>query len=158
MKLNDFIQTLDKEQKIKIGTEQGSNFFFAGTVKQYREWGWGYTRELKRRLEKDLYEAEKRLERAERTRGKLPETELLVSAGKASVELAKWKLKTFKPLGDREVLDKLTASVIADEDTPMILNVEGTEDGAYWTIAEAEKMGEPFSLHRNYRLAAGLTD
>lgn len=158
MTLSELMSGLDDEQKVKIGTEGGSGFFFAGTVKQYRQRQYGFNKELKRRLEKAADDAEKRIARAERQKGILPEADLLIASGKASLEVAKFRMETFKPLCDREVLETLTASDIADEETPLIVNIEGSEDGTYWTMAEAKKVGDPFSMNRNYRLAAGVNE
>lgn len=158
MTLSELMTGLDDEQKVKIGTEGGSGFFFAGTVKQYRQRQYAFNKELKRRLEKAVDDAEKRIARAERQKGILPEAELLIASAKASLELSKWKLQAFKPLCDREVLETLTASDVADEEEPLIMNIEGSEDGTYWTMAEAKKVGDPFSVNRNYRLAAGVNE
>lgn len=158
MILSELMSGLDDEQKVKIGTEGGSGFFFCGTVKQYRMRQHGFNRELHRRLEKAVDDAEKRLPRAERQKGILPEAELLIASAKASIALSKWRLQAFKPLCDREVLKTLTASDIADEEEPLIINIEGSEDGTYWTMAEAAKVGDPFSVNRNYKLAAGVGD
>lgn len=157
---------------VKVGTEYGSGFVFAGTVEEYKESVNEVDATLRNRREKKYRNAEGAVKRSmvnahtavedyicelhKASRGNLEEIHPTfdgymafvkrrlgtLSARSDAVAKARVQLENFKPSGKRIVKRAYAATTSFDPDNTIILVVEGGESGEAWTVAEYKTLKE----------------
>lgn len=166
MKLIELLQTLDKEQPIKIGAKDGSSFFYVGTPadmlatfdtssKRYGEYDMVIYRSYERAIKNYEIEANAAYENAmkyaeergaELTAKGFKKALRLIFNSNASKAILKVEDKLAKAtahqrqtksMQDRDVMDSFKADKVVDD--CLAITVEGFEYGRYWAKDEAPK-------------------
>lgn len=168
MKIKEILVNYNSEKKLKVGAENGSAFFYCGTVGDFIANITDYSLLCKQNALDTFERAKSRLD----YRVKNPPTvETFVQSEMKndkkdfsmdnffryvqhyfksldrlinSLENAKSKLEKFKPLTEREVVEIREADPVADQDVTIAI-ITGYEAGSYWTAKEAWNKSISFS-------------
>jgi hypothetical protein len=160
MKIEEILVNYNSEKKLKVGAENGSAFFYCGTVGDFIANITDYSLLCKQNALDTFERAKSRLD----YRVKNPPTvETFVQSEMKndkkdfsmdnffryiqhyfksidrlinSLENAKIKLEKFKPLSERETIEIREADPIADQNATIMI-ITGYEVGSYWTVEEA---------------------
>ena len=167
--LNSVLSKLEPDKKIKVGTKDGSNYMFCGTVDILTQNITSYSDVLRESSYIRVRNAEKNLAVAVKNPPTLTgyiEAELSRSNPRPSVdrwndELRRWfkhcqaldqskqaaidYMKNFVWLGNRNVLETRDADPAIDEDTTIII-IKGNECGKFWDFDEVTD--SPFGLRQ----------
>lgn len=143
MKLKTVLSKLEPTDYVKIGTEAGTNFFYAGTVEgitsQIDDMTGRMRRKTKYHYEKAkimLNDADKRWTERDQSNSRI---QGLHQAAYTRFRMAKEAWDNFKPPADREVLDKFYANPIIDDvENVLVINITGSE---YGTMTKIDKYG-----------------
>ena len=163
MKLSEFIKTLPKKRKIKIGAAGGTSWFYVGTASDFDKNMSVYS------VMAEMYSADsiQRGEIAYRTAANAKVSPLdycmrymhdrkkefsfedyqrfleshfqLMNRRKERYNLIRERRREYVQLQDREVRESFEADPAIEEDVLSIL-IEGYEFGKYWTFSEAESV------------------
>ena len=143
MKLKTVLQTMEPSDYIKIGTQTGSNFFYAGTVREISEQMDSMTGRMRRktkfhyaRSKESLDGARERWEKCDQSN---PKNQGAWQAMNTRYKESENALRNFVPLAEREVLEHFAAEPIID-DVPdvMVAIITGSE---YGTLTKIDKNG-----------------
>lgn len=160
--LEKTLRTLDPWQRIKVGTQRGTGFFYVGSAGDLLDYGSGYDLVCYQNVQKIKNSAEKRLNAALENYPSLKlfaETELRTGNPKLSYDrylevVNAWfkqiermseslkrkqdRLGKFVHLPDRLVVEEALCDPASDYGVYRIV-IEGNESGPYWLSSEPEK-------------------
>lgn len=149
MILSTILERMKPTDYIKIGTESGTNFIYAGDIETLLTETEAMTGRLRRNT-KYKYEKAKinyaesyaRWQNANQKNGRSISD---WSAAQTNLARAKEAYENFKPLSEREVLDAFYAHPIIDDvEHVLVVYVTGTEDGR---LQKIDKDGKGVVMH-----------
>lgn len=169
MSLKTFLKLRDRGTRIKVGAENGSGFFYMGTVGDFLDNSEKYE-------QADITYFDNRVKRADDNLEAMLNADTSYS-GYAKKQYRKWEntgmrpnftvdsydvflrghamqvLKKFQtfiserqyraartPLMSRQVTDFFGADKVAEPEDVLVIQIEGRESGQYWTFDEAESI------------------
>lgn len=162
MKIKDALYGMPSTKRIKIGAENGTSFFYCGTIEDLLFKIDDYSLICRQNARKEVAEANNRLSRLinnpptierfvkRELRKPIPAVSIenynlyvemylkIINRTLNSIDTKKFRLSTFEPLDKREVIEVREADPAVDEDV-IILIVSGYEVGSYWTTDECDE-------------------
>lgn len=137
--------------QLKVGAKNGNGFFYCGTVADFKKNMDEYSEKCRDFVIQVLRNAQVRMIQAKHDAQTHPEKvdkkfEAELARLERSFEKARNAVTFFIPLDQRCVHDLFVADSVADEPDLLIMIVEGSERGAYWTMEEA--IGKPYFATR----------
>ena len=141
MKLKTMLNEMEPTAYIKIGTQAGTNFFYAGTVEGIKSQMDSMTGRMRRKTRYNFEKAKLFLadadERWEKRNQNDPRIQGYHKAAHTKYKMAKEAWEQFKPPADREVLDYFIAEPIIDDvDGVTVAIIAGSEYGSLTKIDE----------------------
>lgn len=158
------LKEYDKETRLKVGSSEGTSFWYMGTVgdflknlKEYNDAAFRCAQNKKKRAETKLDQMIKSWPTPEsyvrrqftfcgsnEVKFESYQAELKfwfdgVTRKKKTLNNATKELISYIPLGKRNVIEVFTQNPAAD-DEGLVMNVEGYETGIYWLYSEAETL------------------
>lgn len=158
------LKKYDKETRLKVGSSEGTSFWYMGTVgdflknlNKYNDATFRYAQNKKKRAEAKLdqmiksWPTPESYVRKQFTFGGNSEVKFEsyqaelkfwfdgVTRKKKTLNNATKELLSYVTLGRRTVIDVFMQNPAAD-DEGLVMNVEGYETGIYWLYSEAEKL------------------